>query len=685
MAKKDNLTLGQIRKRMWSVPSYDTSNAKRTGDFIEGIPVYQNPDGMRILKREDAEMRMSNAERQEAVQELKAAQNYGSPSSSDSLGSKDVLTPEEYRRYRLDNTLETMQKNSEEMTKKYGTDWRNSSPYGMSVGNDKDSVLPLYFTPAWPVAAGMNTTNAVQNYNRGSRTEYVWDKDSQQSVPVNVPYDGKNLAVDMALEWAVPGAMHVGGNAIAKYGLKGAVPGLMRDIRELPKNVGNSVVNTLDNAAVKVLDSPIGNIDVKRFTPRLSEARAKYYGERSVPLRDALKYQRDRFKFTLENPENKPRFWVNYNSYNFPKSISEEAAALTNTEHTPFSLQESAKASTEAFKDLKSKNILDMTSDTYYSPLVSRSDAARVQNAVDSHIKKTKYLNEMIDSGDKLIRDFFPGEENKWLTDLLDSPYRDQLLPIVYSDILNGGLSTNTPANEYIKDLLSRVYGDLYRGVRIKGTDINNPHFSPTELYTYGTNLHGKHIYAPNLNTSQYNIARGYSVRNEGTEILPTTLQDAKIEEILTKVKGNGTTIRYEPSIPVVYKYTPKLDGVIDPTSLTRSIENVNKMFDDSNIRIVGDYFGPEGSPLNTNSSRVSRFVPDTDTRPLYLTEKRGYSDGIPRDTYTIFEAKDEFKPYSFNMFNATPMDPLQPVPESLENSGTILPLLYDRSGNFAK
>jgi hypothetical protein len=54
-----------------------------------------------------------------------------------------------------------MQKNSEEMTKKYGADWRNSSPYGMSVGNDKDSVLPLYFTPAWPIAAGMNTTNAV--------------------------------------------------------------------------------------------------------------------------------------------------------------------------------------------------------------------------------------------------------------------------------------------------------------------------------------------------------------------------------------------------------------------------------------------------------------------------------------------------------------------------------------------
>lgn len=685
MAKTDNLTLEQIRKKKDSVPLYDTSNARRTNDFIEGIPVYQNPDGMRLLRREDVESRMSSAEHQEAAKELKAAQNYGSPSSSDSLASKDVLTPEENRRYRLDNTLETMQHNSEEMTKKYGADWRNSSPYGMSVGNDKDSVLPLYFTPAWPIAAGMNTTNAVQNYNRGSRTEYVWDKDSQQSVPVNMPYDGKNLAVDMALEWAVPGAMHVGGNAIAKYGLKGAVPGLMRDIRELPKNVGNSIVNTLDNATVKVLDSSVGDLDVKRFTPKLSEARAYYYEDSSVPLRDALKYQRDRFKFTLENPQNKPRFWVDYNSRNLPKLPAEISATISDKGVLPFSLQESAKASTEAFKDLKSKNILDMTSDTYYSPLESINDKARVRNAVDFYVDKNRYLEDVVDRGDKFIREIFPGEQNKWLTDLLDSPYRNQLIPIVYSDVLNGSLSPRTAANEYIKDLLSRVYGDLYRGVRIKGTDMNNPHFDPTQLYIFGTNLHGKNIKAPNLNTSEYRLARGYSVRNNRTEVLPTTLQDAKIEEILSKVIGNGTTIRYEPSIPVVYKYTPKLDGVIDPTSLTRSIENVNKMFDDSNIRIIGDYFGPEGSQSNINPNHVTRFVPDTNTRPFYLTEKRAYSDGVPRSTYTIFEARDPSKPYSFNMFNVTPMDPLQPVPESLEKQGTILPLLYDRQGNFAK
>jgi len=51
------------------------------------------------------------------------------------------------RRYALDNLLETMQRNSEMMSNRYGTDWRNSSPYGMSVGNGEDvaatAMLPL--------------------------------------------------------------------------------------------------------------------------------------------------------------------------------------------------------------------------------------------------------------------------------------------------------------------------------------------------------------------------------------------------------------------------------------------------------------------------------------------------------------------------------------------------------------
>lgn len=657
-----NNDLQSLRARMNTAPGYDMSNAVKTSETLYGVPVYLNPDGTKLIRRSQLESKISDEERQEDIELMKQQQ-----------------------RHRLDNTLETMQSNSERMTDKYGVDWRNSSPYGMSAGDDKDAVNLLYATPAWPVAASLNTVNAGQNYNRGSHTQYVWNKEQQRSVPVDVPYTGKNLAVDMALEWAVPGAMHVGANAVARYGLKGAVPGLMRDVKNLPKNVGNTVVNTLDNAAVKVLDSPVGNIDVRRFTPKLSEARANYYGTRSVPLRDALQYQRDRFKFTLENPENKPRFWVDYNSRNLPKLTAEEAALIPEKGLLPFSLEQSAKASTETFRDLKSKNILDITSDTYYSPLESGNDMARVKNAVDLHVGKTKYLNDVVDRGDKLIRDFFPGEQNKWLTDLLDSPYRDQLVPIVYSDILDGRLSTKTAANEYITDLLSRVYGDFYRGVRIKGTDINSPHFDPNDLNVFGVNLHGKKLYSPNLNTSEYRLARGYSVRNHRTEVLPSTLPEVQREEMISKVIGNGTTIRYEPSIPVVYKYTPKLDGVIDPTSITRSIENVNKVFDDSNIRIIGDYFGPEGSRSNINPNHVTRFVPEADTRPFYLTEKRAYSDGVPTNTYTIFEARDPNKPYKFNMFNTTPMDPLQPVPESLEKQGTVLPLLYDRSGNFAK
>lgn len=673
MAKKDNLTLGQIRKRMWSVPSYDTSNAKKTGDFIEGIPVYQNPDGMRILKREDVEMRMSDAERQEAVQELKAAQNYGSPSSSDSLASKDVLTPEEYRRDRLDNTLETMQKNSEEMTKKYGADWRNSSPYGMSVGNDKDSVLPLYFTPAWPVAAGMNTTNAVQNYNRGSRTEYVWDKDSQQSVPVNVPYDGKNLAVDMALEWAVPGAMHVGGNAIAKYGLKGAVPGLMRDIRAIPENVSNTVTRTVSNTLDRA-----GNVDVRWFTPKLSEARLDYYYEPSVPLRDALKYQRDRFKFTLANPENKPRFWVDYNSYT----------------DVPLSLKESAKVSTDIFRDLSSSKAIDIPEDTFYSPILTESEAASTKNIVKDFISDSEWIKKNADSAAKNLKEAFPNESDKWITDIIDSPYRDQLLPLLNKDLMLGNLHPNVNPEEYIKDFLSKVYGDLYRGVRIKGADIHNPNFHPDDLYKEGMNYHGYNQNAPNLNTSEYRIARGYAAGTAPLRSLPLTLEDAKKIDEISRVQPtivvNGR-IWHSPHVgttPAVYKYTPKLDGVIDPSSLTRSLENVNKMFDDSNIRIVGDYIGRESHPFfyeNEKAMNLSEFLPFVDKRPFYINSKRSISDGSLRNVYTIFEARDPSKPYSFDMFDITPMDPLQPVPNSLEKQGTILPLLYDRQGNFAK
>ena len=680
MAKKDNLTLGQIRKRMWSVPSYDTSNAKRTGDFIEGIPVYQNPDGMRILKREDAEMKMSDAERQEAVQELKAAQNYGSPSSSDSLGSKDVLTPEEYRRYRLDNTLETMQKNSEEMTKKYGADWRNSSPYGMSVGNDKDSVLPLYFTPAWPVAAGMNTINAAQNYNRGSRTEYVWDKDSQQSVPVNVPYDGKNLATDMALEWAVPGAMHVGGNAIAKYGLKGAIPGLIRDAKELPKDISNAVTKTVTNTLDRV-----GNVDVRRFTPRLSEARMRYYDDPSVPLSDALRYQRDRFKFTLENPEHKPRFWTEFNA----KSLNPSP-----NRGTPYSLKESAQNSTSAFQDVKDSGLFGINRNTYYSPVMASEDMNDLTAFSPYLFENTKAVNKQIENTGFDLGFYFDEPKDKWLTDILDSPYKDQLLPIIGKDIQDGVLTTNSVPKEYIKDLLTRVYGDLYRGVRIEGADIHNPGFAVNDLYEGGKNYHGFNQSAPNLNTTEYQLARGYSIHPGSDSHLPLTLDEAKLAyengKALPSAPKGRITLRAKrtETTPAMYKYTPKIDGAIDPSSLSQSIANVNKMFEDANIRIVGDHLGRQMKPImdiNLPAETTMKFLPDLNERQVYLAGKRNLMDGTVNNTYTIFEPRDPSKPYSFDMFDVTPVDPLQPVPESVENRGTILPLLYDESGNFPK
>lgn len=48
------------------------------------------------------------------------------------------------RRARLDNTLKTMQSNSEYMSNVYGSDWRTNSPYGFSIGSGDDFA---YMTP----------------------------------------------------------------------------------------------------------------------------------------------------------------------------------------------------------------------------------------------------------------------------------------------------------------------------------------------------------------------------------------------------------------------------------------------------------------------------------------------------------------------------------------------------------
>lgn len=172
-----------------------TPDMKETGDTYNGYTVVEDPKtGNRYYTGE----RLLPGESPQAIaEELKRAQ----------------------MRYNLDHPLETMQRNSNAMAEKYGTDWRNSSPYGMSVGNGEDAykLLALTGLPAAAIVGGIGAYKDTRDYNRGYRTETRWNPELQHTEEVHVPISTGNYATNLALD-ALPAATFGAGRLLSSAG-----------------------------------------------------------------------------------------------------------------------------------------------------------------------------------------------------------------------------------------------------------------------------------------------------------------------------------------------------------------------------------------------------------------------------------------------------------------------------------
>lgn len=181
-----------------------TPDMKKTGDSYNGYTVLEDPKtghryytGERLLPEETP---------QAITEELKRAQ----------------------MRYNLDHPLETMQRNSDLMAEKYGSDWRNNSPYGMSVGNGEDAYKLFALTGLLPAAivGGIGAYKDTRDYNRGYRTEVRWNHETQNTEEVHVPISTGNYATNLAFD-ALPAATFGAGRLLssASRGLAAASKG----------------------------------------------------------------------------------------------------------------------------------------------------------------------------------------------------------------------------------------------------------------------------------------------------------------------------------------------------------------------------------------------------------------------------------------------------------------------------
>lgn len=172
-----------------------TPDMKKTGDTYNGYTVVEDP---KTGKRYYTGQRLLPEDTPQAItEELKRAQ----------------------MRYNLDHPLETMQRNSDAMAEKYGTDWRNSSPYGMAVGNDKDAVNLLAFTglPGAILAGTAAAYRDTKNYNNGYKIEYRWNPETQHTEEVHVPISTGNYTTNLALD-ALPAATFGAGRLLSSAG-----------------------------------------------------------------------------------------------------------------------------------------------------------------------------------------------------------------------------------------------------------------------------------------------------------------------------------------------------------------------------------------------------------------------------------------------------------------------------------
>ena len=195
-----------------------SDKAFRTGERYNGVPVYYDPvTGKRTVLRKDVEL-YSRSGNEQDIDDLRQNQSMlqrieEQRRLQQALAEEQMMNQntQDYQnaqyRYARDHTLETMQHNSEEMTKKYGIEWRKSSPYGMSVGNGEDTykLFALTGLPAAAVVGGIEAYKDTRDYNRGYRTETRWNPELQHTEEYQVPISKGDYATNLALD-ALPAA-----------------------------------------------------------------------------------------------------------------------------------------------------------------------------------------------------------------------------------------------------------------------------------------------------------------------------------------------------------------------------------------------------------------------------------------------------------------------------------------------
>lgn len=207
-----------------------SDKAFRTGERYNGVPVYYDPvTGKRTVLRKDVELysRSGNEQNiddlrqnQSMLQRLEEQRRLQQALAEEQMMNQNTQDYQnaQYRHAR-DHTLETMQRNSDLMAEKYGSDWRNSSPYGMSVGNGEDSykLLALTGLPAAAIIGGIEAYKDTRDYNRGYRTETRWNPELQHTEEVHVPISTGNYATNLALD-ALPAATFGAGRLLSSAG-----------------------------------------------------------------------------------------------------------------------------------------------------------------------------------------------------------------------------------------------------------------------------------------------------------------------------------------------------------------------------------------------------------------------------------------------------------------------------------
>lgn len=119
-------------------------------------------------------------------------------------------------RYHLDHPLETMQRNSEMMSRRYGVDWRDNNPYGMNVGNGEDAVNLLYATPYWATAAAYHTGRDAFNFYRDPTAKNGMELGTRLVGNWMLPY-GLGKLSGTGLNVFTQGLLNTAKNALTKY------------------------------------------------------------------------------------------------------------------------------------------------------------------------------------------------------------------------------------------------------------------------------------------------------------------------------------------------------------------------------------------------------------------------------------------------------------------------------------